>query len=179
MEIQVLKPTFRDIAQAHRFQPPVPQAMAEGRSDAIMLRYDGKAGADRDRFFVVIGVDDMSKLPGDLFSQLPPRLAKGDAFFRDTAAGPSIYLEHETCAQTLSGIRDLAANGEIKLIDAIGDIRLMGGPHDLRAPEEAAYEQNGFASIDPAQGFTALMDLVEQRLNVPACPQDEAGFSGP
>lgn len=179
MEIQVLKPTFRDIAQAHRFQPPVPQAMAEGRSDAIMLRYDGKAGADRDRFFVVIGIEDMAKLPGDPFSQLPPRLAKGDAFFRDTAAGPSIYLEHESCARTLAGIRDLAASGAIKLIDAIGDIRLMGGPHDLRAPEEAAFEQNGFAPIDPVEGFRALMDLVEQRSNAPADPQDEAGFTGP
>lgn len=167
------------LSVAHRFPAPVSDTVMEQNKDAITMRYDGVRVDGENYFFVVLSVDDLAKV-----SETPLDLALEDidgdtAFFRQTPSGPCLYLEMETHVDRLADLHQLARDGEIKILDCIGDLKLMGAPLEMRAPDVAAYQENGFPEIPAEIGYDLMSRMA--RLHARARIEDEdsslsAGF---
>lgn len=167
-----------DIARAHRFPVPLPDQLMTHRENAVMLRYDGKSIAGASIFFAVLPVADLAKLPG-LGLNLSEQDIDGEtAFFRETPQGVSLYLEADTHSDRLLGLREMARAGQVHLLDCLGDLRIMGAPDNLDAPQQAAYEENGFPEVDARTGIMLLRELSAEAEKARGCDEDPSISSG-
>ena len=168
----------RSIASLHRFPVALSANLMERREDSVMLRYDGRMLLDlgEQEFFVVIPLEDVAKLPEDVLDLGRAEIGGPTAFFRQTPSGPALYLEQESNNAQLCKLRDYVAAGRIGLIDCIGDLRAMGAPGCMDAPKFAAFEENDFASIDPAQAIDAIETIRQERHEA---GNDHSSLSGP
>jgi hypothetical protein len=148
------------LAVAHRFPVPVADDMLDKSQDALTMRYDGVRVDGENYFFVVLPLEDLAKL-GLAPLGLSINDIDGDtAFFRETAAGPCLYLEMETHADRLSRLYQKSKDEEFLILDCIGDLRLMGAPLQMRAPDIAAYDENDFPEIPAHEGYMQMLQLL-------------------
>lgn len=143
-----------------------------------MLRYDGRSrsGTEEQEFFVVIPLEDVAKLPDGVLDLEDEKLGGPAAFFRETATGPALYLEQEANTAPLRRLRDCVAEGQIKLIDCIGDLRAMGAPDAMDAPDFAAFEENEFEAISREAAVGMIASFRQARQDA---QHDHSSLSGP
>lgn len=151
--------TSGDIARAHRFPVPLSDAALQKRDQSVLVRYDGKRIEDENIMFVILSVADLAKLPPEVMDLREADIDGETAFFRETPAGVSLYLEADTHAERLMALRNFALSGPLGLLDCLGDLRIMGAPDALRAPARPAYEENDFGVVDAKSALRLLEDL--------------------
>lgn len=161
-----------DIARAHRFPVPLSDQTMAARDSAVLLRYDGKQIDGENIMFVAMPAADLAKIPEPGLGLTEADIDGETIFFRETASGVYLYLEAESQAERLKALREMAAAGEVRLIDCIGDLKVMGAPEDLQAPEFAAFEQNGFAEVSPRASMALLSDLKAEHKRATSANED-------
>jgi len=167
-----------DIARAHRFPVPLSDEAMAHRETAVMLRYDGKAIDGENIMFVSLPVADLAKLPAPGLDLTERDIDGETAFFRETPGGVALYLEAETQSSRLQILRDLAVSGAIGILDCVGDLKIMGAPGNLQAPERAAFEENDFAEVDPRIGLALLSELASEHLKARTRDEDPSVSAG-
>ncbi|MBW3243554.1 hypothetical protein KUV57_12850 [Epibacterium sp. DP7N7-1] len=134
------------------------------RDSAVMLRYDGKSIDGENIMFVCLPIADLAKLPAQRLNIAEPDIDGQTAFFLETPGGIALYLEAETHSDRLNTLREMALSGEISILDCVGDLKIMGAPSNLQAPERAAFEENDFAEVDPKIALALLSELSKDHL---------------
>lgn len=159
-----MTPNPSPIAVAHRSAPPFSSVEPVTDAEMIRIRYDGMSAPEA-RIFAVINLDDLAKLSEDIIDDVPLayRLEDGrlvgcrDAFFVEYQEEQSLYLNLDRHEAAVDRIINDAKDRGVRVLNTIGDLRLMTDMHDDMAPPKIpGFMQNDAQNLDPRQALSNL-----------------------
>ena len=131
----------KTITEAHKAPVPVPAGFDRDMSRSVMIRYDGFHTGQGARIFSVVSLRDMAKLSDDIEDLLPDRSRlDGAMFFARATQGILCYADTDKLESFIDNMIERAALEDIRVINAVGDLRLMMNREgDMAPPSIPAY----------------------------------------
>lgn len=173
------------LARAHRFYAPIPDRLREDREAGVLIRYDAKLQAGEPVVFAVLSSEDLAKLPGNLFEELDfegdDGRAPDAAFFVENPFSIQLYVDSDRGETFLSAMRTFCDAQGRPVLSAQGDLDLIcDASGEINAPEQAAFEQNGYDRIPFRDALDAIAELRRGREAVsPEKDRDDTSLPSP
>lgn len=148
-------PAQKDLAQAHLTTPATPEGLS-GAADTVLVRYDGMTRNGEPVVYAVLTVDALARVPASTMQGLGMLVRAEDdslrgsphAFFRQTPAGVSLYVDTDVHETFLGRFVDACKDNGVMALAAMGDLDLMrNGGEDIDPPAQAAFMVNGFPPV--------------------------------
>jgi len=161
----------KDLAEAHRQKPPIPDHLFHEHESGILVRYDGMMRHGHAVVFAVMDLEDMAKLPESLFARISlmpdpgtANTANPHAFCVENLDQALICLDTDFHARFMQDLFAQAREGGLPVLVAQGDLKLMVNDKDeIDPPEQPAFMRNGFRPASGEDAHARLMRLREQR----------------
>lgn len=158
-----------DLAEAHRKKPPLPDSLVHEEESGILVRYDGMTRQEYPVIFAVMDIDDVAKLPADLFDRigLAPEpgtvnAANPHAFCVESPDQTMLCLDTDAYGGFLQDLFARVRKGELSLFVAQGDLKLMcDEAGDITPPQQPAFIRNGCRPVSGAEANARITQLRE------------------
>jgi len=131
----------KTITEAHKAPVPVPPGFDRDMSRSVMIRYDGFHTGRGAKILSVVSLRDMAKLSDNIEDLLPERSRlDGAMFFARATQGIMCYADTDKLESFIDNMIVRASREDIKVINAVGDLRLMTNQEgDMAPPSVPAY----------------------------------------
>lgn len=162
-------PAHNELAQAHLATPALPTGLPANGGDYAMIRYDGMARSDGPVVYAMISADALAKVPAATMRGLG-MLVRGEdgtlrgsphAFFRDTPAGVTLYVDTEVHEDFLGHFIDSCRANNVEPLVARGDLMLLCfDGNDVNPPsQDPAFVVNGFRPVPVRAALEQVHEL--------------------